>query len=269
MTEPADLFTDPAERARITAEAQFGLTQIGPMLASLPSGSKVLEVGCGTGFLLACLATERPDLSFTGLEPIGPGFAAFAATLDRIKQAYHNISVHHDGIETFASDERFDLIFSVNVFEHVLDWRKATDTAMGLLKPGGQMVILCPNYAVPYEPHFRIPIIGTPALTRRIFSRTIDRIEQESPGLWRSLNFISVPALRRHCRTRSHALRFDGSVLPDMLARLETDPEFAKRQAAIAGLARLLKRIGFFALLQRLPAATSPYMKAVLTCRSG
>ena len=49
-----------------------------------------------------------------------------------------------------------------------------------------------------------------------------------------------------------------------MLLRLDTDPEFAKRQARIAGFARLLNRIGIVALLRRLP----PYMKAVLTRRS-
>lgn len=239
------------------------------MVVALPPGARVLEVGCGTGFLLARLAAERPDLAFTGLEPIGPGFAAFAGTLARIKAAHGNVAIHHDGIETFTDTQGFDLIFSVNVFEHVADWRLAIDNAVGLLVPQGQMVILCPNYAIPYEPHFRIPIIGTPALTRRIFARTIDRIEAEATGLWQSLNFISVPALRRHCRRRGHALRFDGSVLPDMLARLDTDPEFARRQVAIAGIARLLDRIGVVALLHRLPAAASPYMKAVLARRSG
>lgn len=53
-----------------------------------------------------------------------------------------------------------------------------------------------------------------------------------------------------------------------MLLRLDTDPEFAKRQARIAGFARLLNRIGIVALLRRLPPAASPYMKAVLTRRS-
>ncbi|MBC2836288.1 class I SAM-dependent methyltransferase [Paragemmobacter straminiformis] len=268
MTDPADLFTDPAERARILAEAQFGLDQIGPLIAALPAGARVLEVGCGTGFLLARMAAMRPDLGFTGLEPIGPGFAAFADTLARIKAAQTNVAIYHDGIETFSDARGFDLVFSVNVFEHVADWRQAVDNGMALLVTGGRKVILCPNYAIPYEPHFRIPIIGTPALTRRLFSRSIARIEAQSPGLWQSLNFISLPALRRHCRQNGHDIRFDANILPDMLLRLDTDPEFAQRQARIAGVARLLNRIGIVALLRRLPPVASPYMKAVLTRRS-
>lgn len=271
MTHPDTeaLFTDPVERARIRNEAEFGLNEMKAAIMALPSGAHVLEVGCGTGYLLATLSSLRPDLYFSGLEPIGTGFAAFNATLTRIEATYPNLSIHRAGIEDFQLPEGtkpFDLVFSVNVFEHVQNWRRAILAGADLLSPAGRMTILCPNYAVPYEPHFRIPVIVSPSLTRRVFARHIERVETEigAQGLWTSLNFITVPAVRQYCGTHGLAVEFDTGVIARMLQRLDTDPEFARRQAAVAGVARLLRRIGVGWLLQRFPAAFSPYMKAVI-----
>lgn len=270
--DPNILFSDPVERARIRTEAEFGLREMQAEIMALPAGARVLEVGCGTGYLLATLSSLRPDLTFTGLEPIGHGFAAFEGTLSRIESAYPNLTIHRKGIEDFdrpVGVAPFDLVFSVNVFEHVADWRGAVLVAAGLLAPTGKVVILCPNYAVPYESHFRIPILLTPALTRRAFARHIERVERETGahGLWLSLNFITVPALRRHCVAHGLEVRFDTAIMSRMLERLDTDPEFARRQAVVAGIARLLSRLGAGWLLQRIPAAFSPYMKVIVRPR--
>ena len=50
-------------------------------------------------------------------------------------------------------------IFCVNVFEHVDDWRHFLDWASKNLNENGQFIVLCPNYGIPYESHFKIPII--------------------------------------------------------------------------------------------------------------
>ena len=267
------LFTDPAELGRIQMEAEFGLREMKAAIMALPTGARVLEVGCGTGYLLAVFSALRPDISFTGLEPLGQGFAAFDGALTKVQSAYANLTIHRTGIEDFRPMpdlQLYDFVFSVNVFEHVGDWRRAVLNGAGLLSKAGQMVILCPNYAVPYEPHFRIPILVSKKMTRRIFARPIEKLETESnaKGLWNSLNFITVPQMRQHCRAHGLGLVFDTGVMSRMLDRLDTDPEFARRQAAVAGIARLLKRCGAGWFLQRLPAAFSPYMKALVSARA-
>lgn len=264
------LFVDPGQQRRIAAEAEFGLREIGPAIAALQPGARVLEIGCGTGYLLARLASLNADLHFWGLEPLGKGFAQFGQVLDRIEASCANITVRRDEIESYGGEgEGFDLIFSVNVFEHLSDWRTALDRACSLLAPGGSIIILCPNYAIPYEPHFSIPILFSGPLTHKLLHRHIERIERErdAAGLWQSLNFITVPQMRRHCRGRGYGLSFDKRMLGNMLDRLDTDAEFAARQANIARLARWLNRLGVGALSRRMPASLSPYMKATVTAQ--
>jgi SAM-dependent methyltransferase len=267
-------FDDPRQLARIRAEAAFGLAQVGPAVAALPPGARVLEIGCGAGYLLRMLARRHPALSFEGVEPIGPGFTQFDRPLGLVAAATPNIVVHRAAIESFGSAEAggaYDLIFSVNVFEHLGDWRAGVDRACALLAPGGEMMILCPNYAVPYEPHFRLPLLGGPRLARRLFARRIARIERENAadGLWRSLNFISVPALRRHCDRRGWRVAFDGAILGEMVERLTEDAQLAARQPGLARAASLLRRAGLAAALRRVPPALSPYMRATVSAPGG
>ncbi|SDY41898.1 Cyclopropane fatty-acyl-phospholipid synthase [Jannaschia faecimaris] len=274
MTPPLlqSLFSDPVLLSRIQAEADFALSEISDHIDALPAGARVLEIGCGTGFLLARLLELRPDLQLVGLEPIGGGFASFEQTLDRITTAFPSLTIHRIPVEDFGSSPdvaAFDFVFSLNVFEHLQDWRRAVNRVAALLAPQGQMLVLCPNYLVPYEPHFGIPTLYSADLAKKVFARRIAQVEQvtNSAGLWESINFISVPAFRRHCRAMTLDVTFERGMLAKMLDRLGTDPEFAARQAGIAGIARLFRALGGIWLSRRLPPDLDPYMKAHVRLR--
>ena len=72
-------------------------------------------------------------------------------------------------IEKFSTKENFDLIFSINVFEHVRDWKKYIEQTNRLLKDNGLNIIFAPNYDFPYEPHFVLPIIINKTITEFFF----------------------------------------------------------------------------------------------------
>jgi SAM-dependent methyltransferase len=263
------LFADGPLLSRIKAEALFGYREISDQIAILPDGARVLEVGSGTGYLLAALARQHPTLHFEGLEPVGSGFHQFEKTLNRIEAATGNLTVHRTGIEEHLGDDGpgFDLVFSVNVFEHLPDWRVGLDRMMGLLSSSGSCVILCPNYAFPYEPHFGIPLLGRPGPTRRVFAGRIEAIEARtgSEGLWASLNFVTIPEVTQHARKAGYSVTFDQSILARMFERIDSDADFAERQRLLAPFVSAVNRIGLTAGLARLPAAMQPYMKATLT----
>lgn len=256
-------FRDEQQAARLLAEAAFGAREISPCLASLDAGAAVLEVGCGAGVLLTRLADEFRTLSFTGVEPIGPGFAQFAESLAAIENSYDNVTIMRQRIEDMQSPGTFDLIFSVNVFEHLDDWRRGIDICLSMLKPGGALVILCPNYNIPYESHFALPILFGKSFTERVFGSRIRQLEErlDAHGLWKSLNFIKASELSRYCREKRYAATFDRAIMRRMLDRLEEDAEFRKRQSALAQVAIAANRMGAGRLLEILPAPFGAYMK--------
>lgn len=263
-------FENKDQLARIRQEAQFGRREIEEYIRELPAGANVLEIGSGTGYLIATLASAYPKLNFFGIEPIGQGFQEFDRVLTRMEDAVGNLTIYRAAIESFEPPEAWpgaDLIFSVNVFEHLDDWRVGLDQSMALLTARGKAVILCPNYSFPYEPHFAIPVLVTPAITRRVFSSKIEAIEASlaAEGLWKSLNFIKIPQVAKHAARQGYAVRFDNTILSRMLKRLRGDPEFASRQRLLAPVAILADRLGAGWISTKLPARVSPYLKAVLT----
>lgn len=49
--------------------------------------------------------------------------------------------------------DSFDLVFSHEVLEHVQDDQKAINEMVRVLKPGGRIVLFCPNRGYPFETH--------------------------------------------------------------------------------------------------------------------
>lgn len=221
--------------------------------------------------LLARLQRQFPQCRFEGIEPVGSGFAKTESPL-ALNAARANLKIHRCGYEEFQSDQTYDLIFSINVFEHVAAWRNYLLRTRELLAPGGLSVMYCPNYGFPWEPHFRLPIIVNKALTYRLFARAIAGYERKENyhGLWESLNFVKKREVLRFAREQGLNLNSDDTVMRRMFARLFTDPAFAKRQRALAGIAKLFYRLGLSKLLE-LPGVRlySPFMALRLSKEMG
>jgi SAM-dependent methyltransferase len=248
-------------------EADFGFSEVSRLLRGRTRGLACLEVGTGPGLLLAKLTAAFPDCTFEGIEPIGSGFSKTEAPLAEVVRLT-GITVHRCGYEQFAPGRSYDLIYSVNVFEHVRDWRHYLTWAHGLLAPQGRALILCPNYAFPWEPHFRIPTVINKAITQRLFAQTIAAYERDHDyaGLWASLNYVTKREVLRYARAAGLHVASDETVMRRMFQRLFTDPAFASRQRALAGLAKLFYRLGITRILEA-PGLRllSPFMALTLT----
>lgn len=255
----------------MAAEARFARTWLDHDLRRLPAGVPILEVG-GGAFLLT-YELSREGYSVTAIEPTGAGFGAFQELGDRVLAlASRNglvPTIERCKAEEFRCNRRFGYAFSLNVMEHVEDPALAADRITAALSPGACYRFLCPNYLFPYEPHFNIPTLGSKQLTERVFRRRIqgNTTNSDPVGLWRSLNWITVPQVRRFAAVNaSIRVDFERGTLASMIERAVTDLQFAKRRAGWMVIAiRVLQSIGVLRMASLLPATLQPIMDVRMT----
>jgi len=107
----------------------------------LPTGSAVLDWGCGLGGMLLSLEKLDPTLALHGADIIGE-------TLDRLREvrpAWDLRQIDPSPIALPWSDHSFDRIFLLDVIEHVPDPLAMLSEAHRLLKPGGILVLSTPD----------------------------------------------------------------------------------------------------------------------------
>lgn len=245
------------------AEAQFGYDKIHPQIKTLLLGARVLEVGAGSGILLSTLASEFPGLNFTGLEPMGDGFQ-YEDTFHKLINEFPNAHLHPTGYEAMPDTQKFDLIYLVNVFEHLPDWQDFLKFVRTILSPTGTCIVLCPNYSFPYEPHFQIPIVFTKKITHALLGKTIKKFEKtnDCAGLWKSLNFVKLSKVKHRARMLNLNVGLNKTILREMVSRLDSDPVFAKRQGVLRTPIFILKKTGLMSFLftSKITERFIPYM---------
>jgi ubiquinone/menaquinone biosynthesis C-methylase UbiE len=93
----------------------------------------VLEVGCGTGLLLSMIDAKRK---------IGCDFSE--GLLRQLKKKGLAL-VSADAEALPFKDGSFELVYSVNLLEHVADPGKAISECLRVLRKGGKAVLITPN----------------------------------------------------------------------------------------------------------------------------
>jgi SAM-dependent methyltransferase len=247
----APFFNNDLSRAErflrtLQGEARLGLKLIQPHLTL---GDRVLEVGSGMGLLSAYLASRGIDV--TALEPGLGGFGVSSALAQAAGRLPHFPALKR--LDLPAQDLRdlqFDFIFSINVQEHIPELAEALQGMKRVLAPKGKMLHTCPNYFMPFEPHFGIPLVPLfPKLTEWLVPKL------RKSELWQSLNFITLPQLRRMAEVVGLDIKFETGALYRTFQRLDTDVAFRERQAK--GLVKwvylLLKATGTLSLIKHLP----------------
>ena len=161
------------------------------------SGGTILDVGSGSGRLMAVLAAW--GFQVHGVEPSARAVdAARAAGLDVCRGTIANVS----------GTERFDVVVLSHVLEHVVDPVDVLADARRLLRPNGRLVVAIPNrqclerrlfgphwdgWDVPRHVHH-----FDPDTLRRLLSRCgfdVESIRFEAYGLFgRSARNAGVPA---------------------------------------------------------------------------
>lgn len=99
--------------------------------------SRVLEVGCGTGEILASL---NPT--------VGVGIDVSGGMVKRAREKYtgaKNLLFQHSDIIGFQTTESFDYIFLADVIEHLLDAPASIRAIARLMRPDTKLVVSMAN----------------------------------------------------------------------------------------------------------------------------
>ncbi len=105
--------------------------------ASFP-GKKVLEVGCGNGYVLSRYARQGADV-------VGVDITRTAVELCRQRFAHMNLAgtfQEADAERLPFADATFDCVCSMGVLHHVPDTRRAVTEIHRVLKPGGRLIVM-------------------------------------------------------------------------------------------------------------------------------
>ncbi len=139
-------------------------------------GSRILEIGFKNGlFLDECC---KAGLTATGLE-INKEY------LETVKKEFPLLDLlWYDGGRFPVPDNSFDFIVSFQVLEHVNSTEHIIRECLRILKAGGVMYHICPNYHSFYEGHYQVfwlPFLNKQ--TARIYLKLLRRYTPYFEGL--------------------------------------------------------------------------------------
>jgi ubiquinone/menaquinone biosynthesis C-methylase UbiE len=137
--------------------------------ATASQNAAVLDIGTGTGVLLAELARLRPDLTLTGVD-LSPDKAAAAA-----KNLGGRAAIHLGDVAQLPFDDRsFDVVVSSFSMHHWDDPGAAAPQLIRVLRPGGRALI----YDYPWAPFEKLNPTKerTPISTGSLFIRPCVRL---------------------------------------------------------------------------------------------
>jgi len=107
--------------------------------ADLADGQQILELGCGWGSLSLWMAQTYPGASIVSVSNSAPQrrfIEGRAAAL-----GLTNLRVVTADMNVFDTPERFDRIVSVEMFEHMANWRALLTKAQRWLRPDGRLFL--------------------------------------------------------------------------------------------------------------------------------
>ncbi len=187
---------------------------------------KVIEIGSGYSVNHIVWA-KHFHIDGYCLEPDGEGFDSshkIARELMEINGLDPNRVIDAAGENIPFEDDAFDVVYSTNALEHVRRPADVLSESLRVLKPGGLMQFVYPNYHSLYDGHYKT--FHPPVLFRRFFPWWVEHVLRRDPAFaWTLRTELNVrwtndalETLGR--RRRFHVLSRGEEVFHDRMATL-------------------------------------------------
>lgn len=122
------------------AESEEAMLSLTCERAELADGQHILELGCGWGSLTLWMAEKFPQARITGVSNSRTQREFIEA--EAARRGLGNVSILTVNMNTFeAGGEAFDRVVSVEMFEHMKNYRRLMAKVASWLKPGGKLFV--------------------------------------------------------------------------------------------------------------------------------
>ncbi|MFT5509202.1 MAG: cyclopropane-fatty-acyl-phospholipid synthase [Hyphomicrobiaceae bacterium] len=132
---------DDAEEAALALTAEH---------AGIANGHDILELGCGWGSLTLWMAEKYPESRITAVSNSSSqrDYILWQARI----LGLDNVDVVTADMNDFAAEGRYDRVVSVEMFEHIANWRQLIEKVTQWLKPDGRFFMhVFSHKAAPYR----------------------------------------------------------------------------------------------------------------------
>jgi cyclopropane-fatty-acyl-phospholipid synthase len=139
----------PSDVDTLTASEAAAL-RLAVQRAGIENGMQVLDLGCGWGSLSLWIAEKFPQCSVTSVSNSSSQREFILRRAEQMK--LQNIEVIVQDMNDFVTEDRFDRVVSVEMFEHMRNYGELFHSISRWLAPGGRffMHIFC-HRSTPYE----------------------------------------------------------------------------------------------------------------------
>ena len=136
--------------AKTLAEGETAALRETEAHADLRDGQDVLELGCGWGSLSLWMAERFPSSQITSVSNSASQRAFIEARAQ--ERGLTNLKIVTADMNVFKTDQRFDRVVSVEMFEHMSNWRALLAKVNRWLRPDGLLFLhVFSHRATPYR----------------------------------------------------------------------------------------------------------------------
>lgn len=122
------------------AESEEAMLALTCERAELANGQRILELGCGWGSLTLWMAEHYPNAQITGVSNSRTQREHIES--EAVRRNLPNVRILTADMNEFETDSAaYDRVVSVEMFEHMKNYRRLMAKVAAWLKPGGQLFV--------------------------------------------------------------------------------------------------------------------------------